>query len=399
MKNRLKILACHNYYQWPGGEDRSFDEEVAILRQNGHEVINYTVHNNSIKRSSLLPVALRTVWNKKAYAEVQKLISRHKPDLMHCTNTFPLLSPSICYAAQRSNIPVVHAIHNFRMLCAGTYLLRKHKICTDCLNRPFPWPALFHKCFRGSLAGSGTVVLWQYLHTLLQTWKTQVDIFYTLTEFSKLQLLSLGLDEGQIVVKYNGLSSDPGQGSGAGDYAVFAGRLSPEKGISLLLEYFGKDSCPLKLKILGDGPLRDSVRFSANNSINIDYLGPCSQEHVLKIVGDGRCVIMASECYETFGRTIIEGYAKGIPIVAPKLGALAELVEHGKTGLLFEPGDTIDLHHQLTKIANDSNLHQEMRSAARKLFLEKFTQNHNYNRLLEIYELAYRNHHHKRQTS
>ena len=131
----MKILLCHNYYQQPGGEDQSFAAEARLLEARGHDVVPYTVHNDAIHGMSRLDVARRTFWNPETYARVRTLIRRERPAVLHCTNTFPLVSPAVYYAARAERVPVVQALRNYRLLCANGLFLRDGRVCEDCLGK------------------------------------------------------------------------------------------------------------------------------------------------------------------------------------------------------------------------------------------------------------------------
>ena len=165
----MKILVCHNYYKFRGGEDQCFEDEVAQLEHNGHTAITYIRNNETIDPSNQLSVALSTAWSRKSYREVQGLLREHKPDVLHCTNTFPLISPSVYYAAEAENTPVVQALHNFRLLCPSACLCRDRKVCEKCITKTFAWPAVQHKCYRSSRAGSFAVSLMSASHRVLGT--------------------------------------------------------------------------------------------------------------------------------------------------------------------------------------------------------------------------------------
>lgn len=388
----MKILVAHNYYQCRGGEDQCFEDEIAQLEAHGHEVIKYTQHNDSIKDRNHFSVALTTLWSRKSYREVLELIREHRPDVMHCTNTFPLISPSVYYAAAKESVPVVQALHNFRMMCPGTYLLRDGKVCEECIGKTFAMPAVRHRCYRGSLAGSITVASLLSLHRLMRSWKKKVHAFYTLTEFSKQKLAGLGVEPDRIVVKHNCvIPTPPPPEYVQRDYAVFAGRLSPEKGIDVMLDAWNKHNPPCKLLIVGDGPLADVVAEAQKNNPMIEWVGQKSLEEVLSLMGSARCLIMPSVYFETFGRTIIEAYSVGTPVVVSRFGAMQELVRDGVTGKLFERGDSADLIRKVNEVISDPELHESMKRAARIEFENNFTADHNFQKLLDIYELAISN--------
>ena len=387
----MKILVCHNYYKLRGGEDQCFEDEVAQLRDNGHEVVEYIRRNDDIDRNNQASVAISTIWSRQSYREVRKLIQEHRPDVMHCTNTFPLITPSIYYAAKKESLPVVQALHNFRLVCPGAYLSRDGKVCEKCLGKSFAWPSIVHRCYRDSTPGSLAVASMLTSHRVMGTWKKSVHAYYTLTKFSRSKLLKLGMDPGRIVVKPNCVQPDPGIGSGEGDYVIFAGRLSSEKGIATMLESWTTQTPKIKLLVVGDGPMAGDVEKASQQSEMIEWVGQQPFEEVLRLMGEAKAVIVPSVVYETFGRTIIEAYATGTPAIVSQFGAMQELVLNGDTGLFFEVGNSVDLMAKVDQLLSDESNRQRMRKLARHEYENNFTAQHNFDCLLDIYELAIRN--------
>jgi glycosyltransferase involved in cell wall biosynthesis len=384
----MKLLLCHNYYQQPGGEDQSFAAEARLLEANGHQVVPLTLHNDAIDGMSRCGAARRTLWNKEIYSQVRQLVRQEKPDLLHCTNNFPLLSPALYYAARREGVAVVQSLRNYRLLCPNAQLLRDGQVCEDCLGKAVPWPGIVHGCYRNSKAATAVVAALVSGHRLLGTWDHVVDLYFTLTEFARKKFIQGGMAPERIVVKPNFIDPDPGPGEGRGGYAVFVGRLSTEKGIESLLAAWRRLSCRTSLKIVGDGPLADQVRAAAASDARIEWLGRRTEDEVLALVGDAAFLVMPSIWYETFGRTIIEAFSRGTPVVASRLGALAELVDEGRTGLLFRPGDAADLASVVERMLSDPVQLARQRREARREYETKYTAAINYRLLLSIYEQA-----------
>lgn len=381
---------CHNYYQQPGGEDVSYESEVSLLRSRGHDVLTYTVHNNDIDQIGRIALARKTIWNQQTYRDLSELIRREQPEIMHCTNTFPLISPAAYHAARREDVAIVQSLRNYRLLCPNTYFLRDGKICENCLGKSLPIAAITHACYRGSRAASAVVTAMLGVHNMLKTWNRAVDLFFCPSEFTRQKFIEGGFAEEQVVVKPNFVSPDPGPGTGRGNYAVFVGRLSPEKDIETLLQAWAQLPNKLPLKIIGDGPLADRVA-QAQEGEDIEWLGHRPLDQVLSVIGDAAFLIMPSVWYETFGRTIVEAFAKGTPAIVSNLGAMAELVDDGVTGLHFEAGDPNDLASKVTNMFSDPAKLAKMRGAARAIFVQKFSAERNYEMLLSVYRIARKN--------
>lgn len=386
----MKVLFCHNYYQQPGGEDQVFADETRLLESRGHHVLRYTLHNDEIARIGRLEAARRTFWNRDSYASLRTLISREQPDVMHCANTFPLISPAAYYAARAEGVPVVQSLHNYRLLCPNSLLLRDGHVCEDCLGKWTPWPAVVHGCYRQSRAGSAVVAGMLAVHRLLRTYRRMVSVYITLAEFSRRKFIQGGLPAERIVVKPNFVDPDPGPGTGGGGYAVFVGRLSVEKGIDVLLAAWSRLNSPARLKIVGDGPLSETVRQAAATDPRIAYTGQRTRQEVCDLVGDAACLVMPSICYEHGPKSLIEAYAKGTPVIASRLGAMAEQVEDGVTGRLFSPGDPSDLAVKLNDLLHDASRCDRMRRAARHMYEQRYMADANYSALMTIYRRACR---------
>ncbi|PHS17455.1 MAG: glycosyl transferase family 1 [Blastopirellula sp.] len=384
----MKILLCHNFYQQPGGEDQVFEDEASLLESHGHEVIRYTLHNDAIKSIGKIGLLKKTLWNSESAADLRTIVSDSKPDVMHCANVFPLISPAAYYVAKQAGVAVVQTLHNYRTICPNAQLLRDGKVCESCLGKSVAWPAIVNSCYRDSRVATAVVVAMQTFHRAKRTWTQQVDRYIALTEFSKQKHIEGGIPASKIDVKPNFVNPDPGIGTGDGDYAVFVGRISEEKGITTLLDAWSKLDQNLNLKIVGDGPLADTVAQAAQTDSRIEWVGRKSFSEVCDLVGSAQCLVMPSIWYETFGRTIIEAYAKGTPVIASRLGAMQELVIEGQTGLLFEPGNSQDLVQQIqTLFANKADL-PVYRAQARKQYESHYLPETNYHQLMAIYQKA-----------
>lgn len=389
----MRVLIAHNFYQQAGGEDESFKAEAAALREAGHEVAEYAVHNDSIKGMSKLGVAVRTLWNRQSYRELRSLIRQHRPEVVHFNNTFPLISPAGYYAARAEGVPVVQSLRNYRLLCPGALFYHDGKVCEECLHKPVLLTAVKHACYRGSRSATATVAAMITAHRAVGTWDRAVDLYVALTEFARRKFIEGGFRPDRVVVKPNFVHPDPGVGTGRGGYAVFLGRLSPEKGIGAMLGAWERHNLgqTLPLKIIGGGPLGAEVAAAAERIPGVQFLGKMPPRQAYEIVGEAAMLILPSQWYETFGRVAVEAFAKGTPVVASDLGAMAELVEGGRTGLLFKPGDSDDLARQIRQLHGqlaDPATRDRLRAACRSEYEQKYTASQNVRRMVEIYQTA-----------
>jgi len=341
----------HDYYAEWGGEDACFEQEVTLLKQYGHDVESYTRHNDEIadyswaKKSQLF---FETTWSSRTYQELSRTIIQFRPDIVHVHNFFPLVSPSLFYLCAGARTPVVATLHNYRLLCPKALFFRDGQVCEDCLEHNSLWPSLVHRCYRNSAVQTATVAGMLQFHRTKKTWVDKVDGYIALTDFAKQKFIKGGMTDEQIYVRPNFLVKDFGVGPEKRQYAIFVGRLSPEKGVLTLLEAW-RHLPNIPLKIVGDGPLRAVITEKLADSAlkHVEVLGFVAPEKVMALIRGANLLIMPSEWYETFGRTIIEAFSAGTPVLASRLGAMAELVGDDCEGKLFTPGDAEDLRHQV----------------------------------------------------
>jgi glycosyltransferase involved in cell wall biosynthesis len=383
----MNILVAHNFYKQPGGEDQCVSAEVAMLREYGHRVMQYSLSNDSIDAMGRVELAARTIWSGPTFSELRQLFQAHRPQIAHFHNTFPLISPSAYYAARAENVRVVQTLHNFRLCCVNALLFRDGKVCEDCLGKAVPWRGIVHRCYQNSYTASAGTAAMVAAHRVLGTWRNAVDMYIALSESSRRRLVAGGLSADKIVIKSNFADRDPGPGEGEGGYAIYVGRLSAEKGVETLLEAWRQLRAP-PLKLVGDGPIEPAVREAAAHSTTIQWLRSVPHEAVYDLVGKAAFLVLPSRCYENFPRVVIEAFAKGTPVIASKLGAMAEIVEDDRTGLHFKPGDPVDLAEKVQRILADPLKLKRMRQAAREKFEQHFTAEANHKILMAIYERA-----------
>ncbi|MGF1542025.1 MAG: glycosyltransferase family 4 protein [Pleurocapsa sp.] len=384
----MNILLIHNQYQQLGGEDTIFATEADLLESYGHKVYRYQMDNHQLKQMNPLTLTKATLWNSQVYQEIRTLITEIKPQIAHFHNTFPLISPSAYYAAKAEGIPVVQTIHNFRLFCANALFFRDGQVCEQCLIQKNPLPGIIHACYRNSVTATTAATLMVQLHALIGTWSKVIDIFIAYSDFAYKKLVQGGLPPEKIAFKTNFLYPVPEIGKGEGNYALFVGRLAPEKGIGTLLKAWEQLGEKIPLKIVGDGPLAPQVLTVANQTSGVDWLGKKPLSEVYKLMGDASFLVIPSEWYETFGRVGIEALAKGTPLIVTKVGALAELVKHQYNGLHFRLGEPKDLITQVQWLLDHPLELSQMRLDARNNFETKYTANDNYQKLMEIYHLV-----------
>jgi glycosyltransferase involved in cell wall biosynthesis len=382
----MYILLVHNYYQQAGGEDQVFLAEANLLEAHGHQVLTYTLHNDQLVPEVSLKTATNILWNRKVYQDLYNLVQQKNIQIVHFHNTFPLISPSAYYAAKAAGAKVIQTIHNYRLLCPNALFFRSGKPCEDCLGQYIPWPGIIHRCYRDSLVASGAVATLLTVHRLMKTWINSVDTYIALTTFAKEKLIQGGIPSHKIKIKPNFIDPDPGYQPRPGQYALFVGRLSTEKGIDTLLSAWKELGQSLPLKIIGDGPLADEVSRAALDTSGIEWLGRCSMEEVYQHMKSALLLVFPSHWYEGLPRTIIESFAVGTPILASNLGVMSSLIQPGFTGWHFQAGNASHLIEVVKNLLADSSALQEARRSTRQEFENNYSASNNYKQLFEIYQ-------------
>lgn len=375
-----RVLIVHNGYQHKGGEDTVVEAEVELLRERGHAVALFTRHNDDIHGVSKLMLVANTFWASGVAAAFATELERFQPDVIHVHNTFPMISPAIYWVAAKYHIPVVQTLHNFRLLCPQAMFLREGKVCEACMGA-IPWRGVVHGCYRNSKVQSAVLAGMVSLHRLLGTWQHKVTRYIALNEFCRQKFINGGLPAARVVIKANFVDFPRPAVTQRADF-LFVGRLSAEKGVDVLAQ--AARQTQVQIYVAGTGPEQRQLEQISN----VQLLGALSTDDVRRKMSDSLALVLPSVWYENFPRTLVEAFGCGLPVIASRLGALAELVEDGVTGLLFNPGDAEDLADKLQWAHAHPEQMRAMGEAARAKYEAFYTAEKNYQQLVAIYRDA-----------
>jgi glycosyltransferase involved in cell wall biosynthesis len=381
------VLVLHARYRQRAGEDAAVDAEIELLRARGHRVEVLLAENESIQDDTLggrLRAAAEAVWSMRAAHRVRQMVHATQPQIVHVHNTFPVLSPSIYRALSGWDGGVVQSIHNYRFACPSANFFRDGRSCHDCLGKPFAWPGIVHRCYRRSSAASAVSAATIASRRVSRAW-ARVDRFVAPSTTVASMLGAAGIAHERVRVKPNFLLRDPGVGRPGGAY-LFAGRLAIEKGVDTLLAAWTMLVDPPELRIAGAGPLEQLVRDAASRVPALTYLGELTPDEVRREMARASALVFPSRWPEPFGLSIIEAFAAGIPVLAARIGAPAELVEDSRTGRLFEPSNAAALTAVVEMDRGQPGKLAEMGAAARQRFVERYTSDANYAAIRTIYE-------------
>ncbi|WP_041841593.1 glycosyltransferase family 4 protein [Actinoplanes friuliensis] len=325
----MKVVVAHNRYREaiPSGENVIVDTEIAQLTAAGIEVLPFQRASDSIgdlplAQKALLP--LSPIYGRAAQRDLSELLQRERPDLLHLHNPYPLLSPWVVRTAHEHGVPVVQTVHNYRQVCSSGLYFRDGHNCHDCRGKAFGWPAVVHKCYRGSAAQSALMATTLAVHR--PTWKS-VDRYIALTGRIAAHLRDYGIPDERIVIKPNGLP-DPGEPAPLGDGFLYAARLSPEKGLELLLDAWRRhpDGSLGPLRIAGDGELRPLAEQAAAERDDVTYLGALDRTGMEAARDQASVVVAVPTWNDVLPTVILEAMAAGRPVLGTDVGGIPYLL-------------------------------------------------------------------------
>ena len=393
----MKILAIHNLHRKgsASGDDQVFKSETALLESHGNQVIRYTVSNDTFDDAGpwgKLTATLGMLWSFKNYRAVQKIIREQQPDIVHIHTFFPLLSPSILYAAKRCGVPVVATLHDTRFVCPCATSLRGTELCNRCGDGKY-WRMAKYGCFKGSRLQSLIVAgIFKY-HRLRKSFYKQIDRYICLNENQIRLLTDIGFDPWKITKKYNfvpdaeaNLTAAPAEDLPR-RYVVFYGRIGEEKGIRILMRIW--DTLPdIPLVVMGGGPLEEEFAAWAARHEQVHFLGYTQHDRCLSIVKGSEFVVFPSIWYEGCSMVEIETESLGRGLIATDLGFSAEAIENGVNGYKAPLGDVEGFRQRIVDLWNDPERISAIGSNARKDYERKYRPEDNYAQLMKIYREA-----------
>lgn len=391
----MKILAIHNFHRKgsASGDDQVYKSETALLESHGNTVIRYTVSNDEFDNSGLFGKIKRTMgmlWSFKNYKAVQQLIKKEKPDIVHIHTFFPLLSPSILYAAKCCGVSVVATLHDTRFVCPCATSLRGTKLCNECGDGKY-FRMCKYGCFKGSKLQSLIVAFIFKYHRIRKSFYKQIDKYICLNENQIKLLTEIGFDEKKIVKKYNFVPDaeanlKPEKVDGLPKrYVVFYGRIGEEKGIRLLMQMWNRIT-DIPLVVMGGGPLEEEFKNWADTKENVFFLGYTEHNKCLAIVKGGEFVVFPSIWYEGCSMVEIETESLGKSLIATDLGFSVEAIQEGLNGYKVSLGSVDGFIRKIKELWDNPEMCKRMGENARTDYEEKYMPEDNYNQLIKIYE-------------
>ena len=406
-----KILLVNNFYYNRGGDCTYLFSLKKLLEEKRHKIIvfsmchpqnfdseyskhfvsniNYEEEIKNISFSSGLKVLKRTIYSREAKKKIEDLIKKEKPDIVHLQNIHHHITPSILYSFKKHRIPIVWTLHDYILICPNLSFLDHGKICERCKKRKYFWSSIV-KCKKDSFLASTVAAVETSIHKIMNIYR-MVDIFITPSEFLRKKFIEYGFNKEKLIhlnnFIYVGLDNEERD---VDDYFLYVGRISEEKGIKTLVDAAIKENSG-KLKIVGDGPLKEEMRSyvrSKNGNNMIEFLGHKSHDEVIELIKNSKFVVVPSEWYENFPNIVLEAFSCRKPVIASRIGGIPELIEDNETGLIFEPKNSNDLCSKIKYLRNNPDEIVRMGENAMAFVEQELNAEKHYQKLMEIYKQA-----------
>ncbi|MEX2015530.1 MAG: glycosyltransferase family 4 protein [Candidatus Hydrogenedentales bacterium] len=407
----MNILQVNKFLWEHAGPERYMFEVSQLLESNGHTVeyfamqhernrasanasyfvkhIEYRDTSVAYKLRTFRETVEKTVYSPEARRKMDALLESHHYDIAHLHMISHQISPSILSALKRRRVPVVQTLHEYKLICPASHLYIKHRgeICERCVSGAYI-NALRYRCLKDSAAASGLASVAQYIHRWTRIHERNIDLFLCPSGFLAQKHIEGGVPEAKIRVLQNYLDLQGYEPKyEPGEYAVFIGRLSEEKGIETLIK--AAAALPqLPLLIVGEGEQRPVLEelVQRQNLRHITFAGYQSGDELKATIQNAAFLVLPSEWYENCPMVTYEAYALGKPVVASDIGGVGESIDYGATGLLFKPGDIAGLRRAMTELWGGRARCESMGRAGR-IKVERICGRH-YDLLLGLYEEA-----------
>ena len=391
----LRVLNVHNVHAGPGGFEVFYEGVTDILRHNGHHVVTHERDNATIHSLGQKLAAFGSAVHSPAARDaMRERIEREQIDLVHLNNVWPLVSPSVITGAAQSyggrGVPVVMSMQDYKLTCPAGQHVRHGKLCEKCMGGREYWSAV-HGC-RENRVWSTAYAIRNVANRWRGIFRDGVTLYLPCSEFVASHLTRGGYDPARMHVlpDFNDLPEidlDPAAKPN-GAYAAYVGRISPEKGLDVLIEASRRTGIPVK--IAGDSAKMPGLAKTAPPQV--EFVGKLSRDRLPDFYKNARFTVVPSVWYECFGIVSAEAQGFGTPVIASRIGGLPEVVQHGVTGLTVEPGDPADLAAAMRKLWDEPQTVARMSEAAARRAKREFDPQRFYRRIAAAYDRARRMH-------
>lgn len=387
----MRILEINKFYNSKRGADKHFMDIISLLEKNGHKVAAFSMHQkgdaksiwekyflstvgytDSFSRWEKIKGAARMFYSFEANRKINKVLDEFRPDIVHIHNIYHQMSPTILFQIKKRHIPIVMTVHDFKLINPNHSLRLNGKAYRRCAKGKY-YQCFFDKCVKNSYAKSFLASAEMYWHKWLGTYRKNIDYYIVPSKFVKKTLIEWGMPEEKIIVlpHFNPRSHDlrgrKYSFSVAESFALYAGKISKEKGADVLVDIF-KEIKGMKLYLAGE----IEKGFEIPNHPNIVYMGFVDSDQLIEYMRNSKCVISGSKLPETFGLIALEAMSVGKPFVGFDSGAYSEIVKHDEDGYIAKNEE--DFAEYMKRIAQNEKVfnEQEIKNRAKKYDAQKY---------------------------
>jgi glycosyltransferase involved in cell wall biosynthesis len=417
----LKVLHINKFHHMIGGAEEIYFRTADILVDHGHKSVFFSMRhpdnlpcvtaeyfmpfidvNSTTKIIDIITAAARTFYSFKARRLVSLLLDRYQVDIVHIHDMHRQMSPSILHEFRQRRIPTVMTLHNYKMICPSFLMMSQNRLCEACDKGKY-FNAMKLKCVKDSFMRSALISVEAYLHHKILNIYKNIDVFIAPSLFMKNKHEELGFKKEIIhlpnpidIKKFKRLNDDVISVKDKKEISiVYFGRLTPEKGLFTLVDALKILSKPIEergvvIKIIGEGPIKNELQEKVKKLgiKNVNFPGFIKSEILYYELINALVVILPSEWYENCPVSVTEAFALGKPVIGARIGGIPEMVKDYKTGLIFEPGNSIDLSEKVRYMLDNTNKAAEMGKNAKMFAEREFNEERYHARLLEIYKKA-----------
>lgn len=415
----MDILLTNYRYFISGGPERYLFNVKELLEEKQHKVIPFSVkHPKNVPTSysefflsplsdkeesvtfrqfrltpkNLIKLFDRTFLSVEARRQIRRLLESNHVDVAYTLHFLRWISPSILSELSGSGIPIVVRVSDFEYICPGTHLLRDGDICEICVGDKL-WPSVKYKCVQNSfllsLVHYASLSLFRHIGIL-----DKIDAFVCPSQFTLRQMERAGFSKHKLFhvptfIDTQAIAPD----FAPGRYILYSGRISPEKGVNVLLDAFqkykdhnGANTIPLYIIHTGGEAVRDlEDRIKADNLKEVILLGGLPSHEFYSYVKNAAFTVVPSLCYDNMPNVVLESYAYGKAVVGSRRGSILELIKDGQTGLLFEAGESDELAAKMSWLADHPQECLNMGRGGRRLVEKEFNREVHYQRLMNVF--------------
>jgi len=406
----MRILQINKFFYRRGGSESYFFDLIKLLEERGHEVVHFSMKH---RRNQYSPYSeffvdeinfeeregffgdckkfFHSLYSSEAKEKLEQLILKTKPEVAHLHNISHHLSPSILTVLKKHKIPIIQTLHDYQLMCPNFKMFTEGAVCERCKKYRY-WNACLHKCIHDSRLEGLAGAFEMYFHRACQIYENSVYCFVTPSDFlkEKIRAWKAGGKAKISAISHFIETSAYEPAYAPGDYTLYFGRLSKEKGLDILLRAVAGSN--IRLKIVGDGPEKGKLKVESEKlKVNVEFVGHKSGEELHGLIRGAKFVVLPAIWFENYPMSLLEAGALGKAMIGANLGGIREIIRDGENGLLAAPGNAKDLREKMERLWNDGALCERMGRKAREMVAEINSPEEHYKKIIDLYEMSKKN--------